>query len=76
MVMSGQRDPCRSPMQWDKSKNSGFTQGNNTMLGVVNFFYSKTLGTITVVQRGSLLIFFFLNFFALGISLGHIKIPF
>ena len=46
MVMSGQRDPCRSPMQWDKSKNSGFTQGNNTMLGLVNFFYSKTLGII------------------------------
>ena len=46
MVMSGQRDPCRSPMQWDKSKNSGFTQGNNTILGLVTFFHSKTLGTV------------------------------
>ena len=30
----------------------------------------------TVVWNGSLLIFCFLNFYVLGLSLGHIKIPF
>ena len=51
-VMSGQRDPCRSPMQWDDSNNSGFTSGENTWLPV-NPSYLKGLNVQDEIKTKS-----------------------
>ena len=51
-VMSGQRDPCRSPMQWDDSINSGFTSGENTWLPV-NPSYLKGLNVQDEIKNES-----------------------
>ena len=51
-VMSGQRDPCRSPMQWDDSNNSGFTSGENTWLPV-NPSYLKGLNVQDEIKNKS-----------------------
>ena len=48
--MSGQRDPCRSPMQWDDSNNSGFTSGENTWLPV-NPSYLKGLNIQDEIKK-------------------------
>lgn len=41
-VMSDQRDPCRSPMQWNKSSNAGFSLNSKTWLPL-NDSYKKGL---------------------------------
>ena len=51
-VMSGQRDPCRSPMQLDGSNNSGFTSGENTWLPV-NLSYLKGLNVQDEIKNKS-----------------------